>query len=302
MTGKPSYSPAEILGMGRRAEFEGNLDYATQFYTYLIESLPGTREANDAMIGMERVNQLRDKASSSQTFRQAAPASPEPQVPQATPPLTQGQQAPPHTYDKVPRSAPPSPRPPINRGAKPAAALQGGPQQRQEPALSVPPSPHRPDATTTSPPQSPPSAHPSHQRGAPPQQAHWNPVSVADAHTDDNTPLPRVMQTADETESMDEVEFVPGYRVGRFLAFAMILFGWLALIGGIAFAGLAIAGMAGAQPLAEYAGLPVGILIGAAALLGGLVMVFLGTLAQAAFEAANNTRELLDIERARDGW
>ncbi len=105
-----------------------------------------------------------------------------------------------------------------------------------------------------------------------------------------------------EAGDEEEYDFVPGYRVGRFLAFALVLVGWLALLGGLAFAGMAIGGISGSQTMEGTGGLPFGVVVGIAGFLAGLVMVFLGSMARAVFEAANNTRELLEIERARSGW
>lgn len=282
MTGQHPYSPAEILDMGRRAEFEGNLDYASQFYSYLIEGLPGTREADEARIGMERVAQLRDRLSSAPDVAQNQPPAAQPAYPH---------------HNEVPRTGPSSSRLSPDTAARPFGSQQQ-PNQRAEPSLSAPSG--RPGAGSGQP-QSPRQATASGpHRGAPPPNAQWNPVSVADGDEEARQPLPRVMRRDEENE--DEVEFQPGYKIGRFLAFAIVLLGWLSLVGGIAFAAIAIAGVAGAQPLADYFGLPFGVVVGLAAMTSGLFMVFIGSLAQAAFEAANNTRELLEIERAKAGW
>lgn len=296
MTGKHPYTPSEILDMGRRAEFEGNLDYATQFYSYLIEGLPGTREAAEARIGMERVSQLRDKTSGTGM----PPPSPQAPVERASNP---------RAYEEVPRTGPSSrlsldtsARPAKPQQAPPSQPVNPRPQQRTEPSLSVPPA--RPAASapprSAPPAQQPATAAPPPRGAPPPPQAHWNPVSVGDNHADAGAPLPRVVRREEDSE--DEVEFVPGYRIGRFLAFALVLFGWLAIVGGIGFAGATVAGMVGTQPVAAYGGLPLGALIGLAAIVAGIALVFIGSLAQAAFEAANNTRELLEIERAKAGW
>ena len=292
MTGKHPYAPSEILDMGRRAEFEGNLDYATQFYSYLIEGLPGTREANEARIGMERVSQLRDRPASAHVPQQTAPdPTASAQNPLSTP---QG-------HEEVPRTGPSSSRLSLDTSARARPPQPTVTHQRNEPSLSAP------SARTGT---SPPRTHPSPQapangqapqpRGTPPPQAHWNPVSLADGQHGADSPLPRVVRRDEENE--DEVEFLPGYRIGRFLAFALVLLGWLAIVGGFAFIGITVAGLAGTQPVAEYGALPLGVLTGLAAFVAGIVLVFIGSFAQAAFEAANNTRELLEIERAKAGW
>ncbi len=106
----------------------------------------------------------------------------------------------------------------------------------------------------------------------------------------------------DEDADEDAAEYVPGYRIGRFIAFTMVLLGWLALIAGIVFIAVAIAGVAGTQISQAYGGLPIGVVIGASAMASGVVMAFVGYIATAVFEAANNTRELLEIESAKAGW
>jgi len=278
--------------MGRRAEFEGNLDYATQFYSYLIESLPGTREAAEARIGMDRVSQMRDKIS---------PVG----MPQPAPSAPIERTGNPQAYEEVPRTGPSS-RLSLDTSARPVKPSptqmpHQGTQQRTEPSLSAPAARAASSTPRSAPPPQPaPAGAPPPRRTPPPPQAHWNPVSVGEAQPEAGAPLPRVMRREEESE--DEMEFVPGYRIGRFLAASLVLFGWLAIIGGIGFAGATVAGVAGTQLAPAYGALPFGALVGLAAIVAGIVLVFIGSLAQAAFEAANNTRELLEIERAKAGW
>lgn len=109
------------------------------------------------------------------------------------------------------------------------------------------------------------------------------------------------MRGDDEVDE-DVAEYVPGYRFGRFLAFTMVLLGWLSMIGGLVYIAVAIAGVAGTEISTAYGGLPIGVVIGGSAFISGIVLVFVGSAATAVFEAANNTRELLEIERAKAGW
>lgn len=304
MSGKPSYSPSEILDMGRRAEAEGNVEYASQFYGYLIEGLPGTREADEARNGMERVARLLDRSSSTQTAR--------PQSQIASTPAQTSYQSPSTAYDHASRTGKHSPQLSMDTATQNArrptphqGSMKSG-QMRSEPGLSSPngrpsqnPS-HLQSAPTSQTAVSAGQHHP-HRGSQPLPQTGRNPVQVNDTHHEDRTPLPKIAQRNDELEE-DEVVFVPGYRVGRFLAFALILLGWTAMIGGIAFVAMSIAGVTGTQLLPDYGGLPLGIVAGMSAVVAGIVMIFLGSLAQAAYEAANNTRELLEIERANAGW
>ena len=61
MTDSPQYTPAQILEMGHRAEHEGNLEYATQFYSYIADNLAGAPEAVDARLALERLSHFRQR-------------------------------------------------------------------------------------------------------------------------------------------------------------------------------------------------------------------------------------------------
>ena len=277
MTGTPQYTAAQLLDIASRYELEGNLEYATQFYRYLAENLVGTPEAGQARIALERL-----------AHRHAAPQT-RPTLsttgrPQQTSQGPQGQTAPKQSGASI-RTEP--------------TLSSGAPSQRPREA-NQPSYANRPETTgRTGPAQQAPFATP---QGTPPAASspYANQPNFAPRSEEDDTPLPRVMRGEEDLD--DGVEFSPGYRVGRFLAFTMVLFGWLSLVAGIAFAAIAVAGVAGTQIMSEYGGLPFGVLIGVAGFVVGLLMVFLGSLAQAAYEAANNTRELLEIERAKAGW
>lgn len=55
-TARPqTYSPAEILEAGRRAEAEGRRDYAAQFYRHLTDYYAATPEAVEARHALQRV-------------------------------------------------------------------------------------------------------------------------------------------------------------------------------------------------------------------------------------------------------
>lgn len=279
MTGSTPYTPAQILDMGRRAEQQGNLDYAAQFYTYLTESFPGTREAAEAQAGVERVYQTRER------FAEPAHGGHEQRQPAAHE-TSAGARA----FDEVPRTGPPS-RGPHDPSASPLKPSPTAASQRPQPSLSIPagqPAPRRPDP-----------AHPV-SGNMPTQRPQGTSPGLQDSGRRGNEQFQNVMHQDEDGE--EHVEYAPGYRIGRFLAFALVLLGWLAFIGGIAFAALAIVGITGTQLLTGYGGLPIGAVVGLASIVAGIALVFVGSLAQAAFEAANNTRELLEIERAKIGW
>jgi hypothetical protein len=86
------------------------------------------------------------------------------------------------------------------------------------------------------------------------------------------------------------------YRAGRVLAGFFRVVGWLMVAAG--FAALPIVTVLG---LARQFGLPT-VAGGGAGLIGlGLLIVLFGQMARALFDQANATRELLAIERARNG-
>jgi hypothetical protein len=95
------------------------------------------------------------------------------------------------------------------------------------------------------------------------------------------------------------------YRTGRALATLTSCVGWLIFVAGAAMVPLALA----ADPLTLQSGLPYAISLGptgamaaAAALsVAGLAAVFWGQMASALFDQANLTRELVAIERAKQG-
>ncbi len=228
MTDSPRYTPAQILEMGHRAEHEGNLEYATQFYSYLADNLAGAPEAVDARLALERLSHLHE-------------SHPEP-----GPVHPQHAQSVPAGHDEVPRTSAPS-HPPT-----------------EVVAHSIP----EPASYGT--------------RPAAPQ------------------PAPHVAQPNDIGE--EEAKFVPGYWLGRFLAFTLQLLGWLVLLGGFIFIALQFTGVVVSDVAAPIGGLPSGLLLSVSAIAAGLALVFIGLLAQATFEAANNTREILEIERVKAGW
>ena len=278
MTDSPQYTPAQILEMGQRAEHEGNLEYATQFYSYIADNLAGAPEAVDARLALERLSQTRQRRPE----HTSAPAH-----------HAQPTQA---GYDEVSRTGPPTQTSPevAQRQATPSYAphVSRPVSARPDPSLSMP-------AGQVAQPRV---EDPRQQGIAPVHHPYGQPAANSRA---DRANTPQHLQHAaqpDEDSDEEEAEFVPGYRLGRFLASALQLLGWLILLGAFIFVGLTVAGIVGTQAATTIGGLPGGLVPGIAAIVTGLAMVFVGTLAQATFEAANNTREILEIERAKAGW
>ncbi len=277
MTDSPQYTPAQILEMGHRAEHEGNLEYATQFYSYIADNLAGAPEAVDARLALERLSH----------FRQRRPEYP-PSTAHCSQPTPAG-------CDEVPHTGPPAqPSPDVahyqatSAHAPHVSRPVGG---RPEPSLSIPGG----QAVQ------PRVEDPRQQDIGPVHQPYGQPSATPIADRASTTEhLPHAAQPDEDGE--EETEFVPRYRLGRFIASALQLFGWLILLGGFIFVGLTVAGVVGTEVAATIGGLPGGVLPGLTAIATGLALVFIGALAQATFEAANNTREILEIERAKAGW
>jgi hypothetical protein len=95
------------------------------------------------------------------------------------------------------------------------------------------------------------------------------------------------------------------YRSGRALATLTSWVGWLIFVAGAATVPLVLA----ADPLTLQSGLPYAISLGPAGAIAaavafsvaGLAVVFWGQMASALFDQANLTRELVAIERAKQG-
>ena len=55
VAGFSQYSPQQVLEAGRRAEADGKLDYAVQFYSYVVSQYAGLPEAADAAEALRRL-------------------------------------------------------------------------------------------------------------------------------------------------------------------------------------------------------------------------------------------------------
>jgi hypothetical protein len=55
MSSSPQFTPAQVLNAARRAEAEGKLDYAAQFYRHIVDYYAASPEAHDARDGLGRL-------------------------------------------------------------------------------------------------------------------------------------------------------------------------------------------------------------------------------------------------------
>jgi hypothetical protein len=86
------FTPVQVLQAARRAEAEGKMDYALQFYRHLVEQHGTTPEAQEAREGLFRIAEWRWGEARVARGREAATAGAAPQ--QNTPPSPPSQSAP----------------------------------------------------------------------------------------------------------------------------------------------------------------------------------------------------------------
>lgn len=79
------FTPVQVLQAARRAEAEGKMDYALQFYRHLVEQHGTTAEAQEAREGLFRIAEWRWGEARVARGREAGAASP-PQSAQSAPP------------------------------------------------------------------------------------------------------------------------------------------------------------------------------------------------------------------------
>src|SRR6202008_962062 len=82
------FTPVQVLQAARRAEAEGKMDYALQFYRHLVEQHGSTPEAQEAREGLFRIAEWRwgearvargrEGGPGAQGAQQAAPTPPTP--------------------------------------------------------------------------------------------------------------------------------------------------------------------------------------------------------------------------------
>lgn len=68
-----NYTPSQILAIGQRAESEGRLEYAAQFYSHLADHFRHTPEGHEAIYGLRRIEQYRQAQAAAQRSTQTQP-------------------------------------------------------------------------------------------------------------------------------------------------------------------------------------------------------------------------------------
>jgi hypothetical protein len=217
------FTPVQVLQAARRAEAEGKMDYALQFYRHLVEQHGTTAEAQEAREGLFRIAEWRwGEARVARTRESGGQAA----QPAAQPP-----------------SQPSGGQRVYNVGNQSAASGY-----------------------------------------ADPQQAH-----VA---------MPRVARA----QESDVPPFQPRFRLSKVVAHALSAVGWAMLLGGLFAAVAGAGGFVGELSAISFFGLPLGVLVGAPALVFGLGFIVAGQIAAAVFETTNATLELVAIERGRTSF
>lgn len=103
------FTPVQVLQAARRAEAEGKMDYALQFYRHLVEQHGNTVEAQEAREGLFRIAEWRWGEARVARGREAAAAGGQPQpVAQPQPPPAAHDMAAKRVYTGAPASPPPA--------------------------------------------------------------------------------------------------------------------------------------------------------------------------------------------------
>jgi hypothetical protein len=217
------FTPVQVLQAARRAEAEGKMDYALQFYRHLVEQHGTTVEAQEARKGLFRIAEWRwGEARVARTRESGGQAAqPSPQAPSQP---SGGQRV-------------------YNVGNQSAASGYADPQQA--------------------------------------------PVT-----------MPRVARAPES----DLPPFQPRFRLSKVVAHALSAVGWVMLLGGVFAAAAGGGGFVGELSAIAFFGLPLGVLVGAPALVFGLGFIVAGQIAAAVFETTNATLELVAIERGRTSF
>lgn len=270
---KPQFTAEQILEAGRRAEAQGQLDYAIQFYRHLTDHHPN---APEAQIAREALSNLAPggRATAAPESKAPAPAGVQPTA--TVRPYRNG-------ASQV-LGAGVTPEGP-SLGSRPVGGAPGQPPV-PGPAMS------RIDLRLAPPPEARPDTRFDMRREPGPR-----PPTPAPA----TAPLP-AQPVPPPTAAILPVDLphpVRGYRISRFFAGVVTVMGLLQLVAGVGLTGLWLAALfrlVGAEQVP-------GLLIAAGPYAIGLVFtgavtIVMGQALKAIFDTANASRELVAIARA----
>ena len=229
------FTPVQVLQAARRAEAEGKMDYALQFYRHLVEQHGSSPEAQEAREGLFRIAEWRWGEARVARNREAGNPAGAPASQQQQPPPSQSSAASQRVYN-----------------------VASNPQQQVH-------------------------AYAEHDAGT--------------------SGLPQIISRQHAQAAGKEVPvFHARFRAAKFFAHALSAVGWLTLLSGIAAGVAGAAGLVGELSTVMLLGTPFGVMIGAPAVLLGLLLIVGGQLAAALFESVNATLEMVSIERGRTSF
>jgi hypothetical protein len=245
------YTPVQVLQAARRAEAEGKMDYALQFYRHIVEHHGTSVEAQEAREGLFRIAEWRWGEARVARRQEAGIGN---------------------------SAGSPAPNSPVGSGAVSSSPVNAGGNSGGGNGYSG----QRPAVAAVNP-------QPAYTPESPDQAV---PMTGA-------TRMPQIIaREVAKAEARDEpIALKARYRTGKICASLVTGCGWVGLAAGIA---IFMAALSGALP--QFAaptliGLPLGFLLAAPAVVGGLVLVVAGYLAIAVFESANATLEMLNMRR-----
>jgi len=307
MSSQPqTYTPAQYLEAGHRAEMAGERERAAQYYHYLAEAFSETLEGDAARTSLARLS-----------F--APPPQPHRHVPTA--PMYAGGETAEETY-----------RPSAESVGYAGGHLQSAhPQQAHGENAPSQTAPHRPQPQVQAHQAQVPHKQQREQRerasGAriklgelsnqslatraslAPGDVRGGPQSTQSARVHDRAQegggdealrLPEVVarRARELADFDDDLHFEKQYRGARLLAHLVTWSGWIAAAGGLALVVLGFVGIP--TSLAGFIiGLPSGVVIGFCVAVAGLALMLAGQVALATFDQAQTMREIGLMLRAR---
>lgn len=305
MSSQPqTYTPAQYLEAGHRAEMAGERERAAQYYHYLAEAFADSLEGEAARAGLARLGyaprqQPQRHVPSSQahagvdTGAESHRATPDAfgysgayQQPAGPPHQGHAEHAPPQ--HAVQRAAPQQHAHQAHVAQAQHRERAAGPRIRLGELSSQP--------VVTRPAHAQGDVHGTSQAAQPMRAEDRN----HDGNGEDALRLPEVVaRRARELADLDEdLHFEKQYRGARLLAHLVTWLGWIVTAGGLA---LVVLGFAGIPPSLAglIVGLPGGVVIGFSCAVAGLALALGGQVALATFDQAQTMREIGIMMRAR---
>ncbi|MGE0856979.1 MAG: hypothetical protein AB7L18_12895, partial [Hyphomicrobiaceae bacterium] len=253
-----TYTAADYLEAGYRAETAGDRERAAQYYGYLAEALPDSPEGEAARGGLIRLGLA---------GRPSVPPEPGPVAPSQAPQAARSgatRGTPPHANGARPPAAAPDG---FGRTGVDGRSLQSAASRAERDRIRL--ADLQRQAPKALPVPAPVAAHPEPLRAP-------APIGVGDA--DEQMRLPEVVARRARELSEPVVEPTasePGrHRAARLGARLLLVCGWIIVCGGLALAVLVAVGVRGGV-MGVMAGLPLGLAVASGMLVSGVALVVL---------------------------